>query len=106
MGQDGSGGGADEEQGDEEAIGSNPQLPAIWSHQTCSPVLSCIPPDCDQVGDVGDEKNGPRNNPALHCQHQRSGVPKVVKDVKENDEVEDDGVENHEEGGSIHQTHH
>ena len=28
MGQDGSGGGADEEQGDEEAIGSNPQLPS------------------------------------------------------------------------------
>ena len=60
MGQDGSSGGTDEDKSGEEPVASNPQLPAISNLQPCPLVLSPIQPDCDQEGDVGDQKQDSR----------------------------------------------
>ena len=56
----GWGGGADEEQSDDEAVSSDPQLPAISDHHPGLPVFSLVQPDLDQVDEVGDEKYGSR----------------------------------------------
>ena len=56
MGQHGSGHGGDENESGEEAVDSNPQLPAILNFQPSPLVLSLFQADCDQAGDVGDKK--------------------------------------------------
>ena len=59
VGKHGASGWTDEKESDEEAIGSDPQLPSRWSHQPRLLVLSLIQPKCDQVGNVGEEKYDP-----------------------------------------------